>query len=422
MIRRFLFAALAASYSLAAGAGSLPMAKPESVGMSSERLQRVTEYYQGRIDEGHSAGMQILVARKGKVVLHESLGELELGSGRNVDDQSLFRIYSMTKPITATALMILYEEGHFSLNDPVAKYVPEFAELRVFAGVDESGEMILQDANRPPSIHDLLQHTAGFTYGIFGDTPVDLMYRDGDLLNPEKTLKEMIDGMAKIPLLYQPGEDYVYSMASDVQGYLIEVLSGMPADQFIRERIFEPLEMDETLTWVPANRANRLAAVHTHGDDGLLKVYESDSDPDPVQFALQEPIRFSGGGQLISTADDYFLFSQMLLNGGQLNGKRIISAATVRMMTSNRYPESIQDRLYDAGRGHGFNLKVVTDYTLVGFPASNGEFSHGGLATTHFWVDPVEELVVVLIDQYFPTSNEAMRDAAHRLVHAAIID
>ena len=180
--------------------------------------------------------------------------------------------------------------------------------------------------------------------------------------------------------------------------------------------------MDETVSWVPADKTVLFSAVHTHNDEGQLVVYTTDDDPNPLEYAFQEPARFSGGGQLISTVDDYYLFAQMLLNGGILGGHRILDPATVRMMTSNRFPESIAGRRYDAGRGHGFNLKVVTDRTLVAFPSSNGEFSHGGLATTHFWADPELQLVVVLIDQYYPTSNEELRDVAHRLIHAAIID
>ena len=406
--------------SFTALAGSLDVVRPELVGMSSERLDRVRIQFQALVDQGKSAGYQIVVARRGKVVLHESMGTLNVETGVPVSNDSLFRIFSMTKPIVATAMMILYEEGRFSLSDPISKYIPEFKDLKVYAGVDEAGQMILVDPKRPPQIHDLLQHTAGFTYGIFGDTPVDKLYRDADLLDQTLPLSDMIQKLAGIPLMFQPGEQYLYSVSADIEGYLIEQLSGMDALQFLQQRILDPLRMNETVTWVPPERAALLAEVHVTNDEGKLAIFSA--DPDPTRYAFEKPARFSGGGQLISTADDYFRFAQMLLNGGELDGARILAPLTVKMMTSNRFPSTIPDRSIDPGRGHGFHLKVVTDPTLVGFPASIGEFGHGGLATTTFWVDPELELVVVLLNQYFPTDNDQMQDLAHRLIHAAIIE
>jgi len=407
-------------WSLTALAGSLDVVRPELVGMSSERLDRVRIEFQALVDQGESSGYQIVVARRGKVVLHESMGTLNIETGVPVTNDSLFRIFSMTKPIVATAMMILYEEGRFSLSDPITKYIPEFKDLKVYAGLDEAGEMILEDPKRPPQIHDLLQHTAGFTYGIFGDTPVDKLYRDANLLDQTLPLSDMIQKLAGIPLMFQPGEQYLYSVSADIEGYLIEQFSGMDAAQFLQQRILDPLRMNETVTWVPPEHAALLAEVHVTNDEGILAIYSA--DPDPTRFALEKPARFSGGGQLISTADDYFRFAQMLLNGGELDGVRILAPLTVKMMTSNRLPLAIPDRSIDPGRGHGFHLRVVADPTLVGFPASSGEFGHGGLATTTFWVDPELELVVVLLNQYFPTGNDQMQDLAHRLIHAAIIE
>ena len=406
-----------------ASAGSLHTTKAERVGMSSEMLQRLEEKLQGLVDDEVSAGFQVVIARRGKVVFQESFGVADKSSGKAITDDTLFRIYSMTKPLVGVAMMILYEEGQYSLSDPVAKYIPAFEGIRVFAGEDDSGEMILEDAVRPPSMHDLLQHSAGLTYGVFSDTPVDKMYLDKLFVDLDVPLQSFIENLAGIPLLYQPGTRYNYSLSVDVQGYLIERLSGIDPESFIRSRILEPLGMDETMAWAPPDMAPLLSKVHTHNKEGSLVVYQDPADSViSVNDAYRKPVFFSGGAQLISTADDYWRFAQMLLNGGNLDGKRLLSPDTVEMMTSNRLPESVPGRRIGPGWGHGFNLSVVADQTLINYPVNNGEFSHGGLATTHFWTDPEQELVVVFLSQYLPSSNRPYVDLTHRLVHAAIID
>ncbi len=361
--------------------GSLPVTEPERVGMSQEELDRLHDRLQQLVDDGVSAGLQVVVARRGEVVMHDNFGLADTSSGEPITNDTLFRIYSMTKPVVGVAMMMLYEEGRFSLSDPIAKYIPEFEGVKVFAGIDQDGQMLLEDADRPPNMHDLLQHSAGLSYGLFSDTPVDQLYRDSGVLESNGSLDSFIGKLASMPLLFQPGTQYHYSLAVDVQGYLIERLSGMDPESFIRSRILEPLEMDETMAWVPADKAALLSKVHTHDDEGKLVVY---TDPDDSVFsvndAYEKPDVFSGGAQLVSTGDDYWRFAQMLLNGGTLYGERLLSPASVEMMTSNRLPDTIAGRRLGPGWGNGFNVAVVTDRTLVNYPASNGEFSHGGLA------------------------------------------
>jgi len=404
-------------------AGSLPMTKPERVGMSSEALDRLHDRLQQLVDDGVSAGLQVVVARRGEVVLRGNFGVADARSGAPITDDTLFRIYSMTKPVVGVAMMMLYEEGRFSLSDPIAKYIPAFEGVKVFAGTDQDGQMLLEDTDRPPNMHDLLQHSAGLSYGLFSDTPVDQMYRDSGVLESNGSLDSFIAKLARMPLLFQPGTQYHYSLAVDVQGYLIERLSGMDPFSFIRSRILDPLEMDETMSWVPSEKAMLLSKVHTHNDEGALVVYK---DPDNSVFsvndAYEEPVVFSGGAQLVSTGDDYWRFAQMLLNGGTLYGVRLLSPASVDMMTSNRLPESIDGRRLGPGWGQGFNVAVVTDRTLVDYPANNGEFSHGGLASTHFWVDPEQQLVVVMMSQLLPSSHAPIVDLIHRMAYAAILD
>jgi len=404
-------------------AGSLPTTEPDRVGMSTAALQRLHNRLQQLVDDGVSAGLQVVVARRGEVVMHDSFGVADTRSGEPITKDTLFRIYSMTKPVVGVAMMMLYEEGRFSLSDPIANYIPAFEGVRVFGGMNDDGQMILEDAVRPPNMHDLMQHSAGLSYGLFSDTPVDKLYRDTGVLESNGSLGSFIEKLARMPLLYQPGTRYHYSLAVDVQGYLIERLSGMDPESFIRSRILEPLEMDETMAWVPRDKAALLSKVHTHDDDGKLIVYE---DPDDSVFSVNDAYKkaavFSGGAQLVSTGDDYWRFAQMLLNGGTLYGVRLLSPASVDMMTSNRLPESIAGRRLRPGWGHGFNVDVVTDRTLVNYPTNNGEFSHGGLASTHFWVDPEQELVVVMMSQLLPSSHAPIVDIIHRMAYAAILD
>lgn len=399
-------------------AGSIELAPPEEVGMFAERLETLRKRLQQMVDDKETGGIQVLVSRHGKVVMHENYGYADAEALEPLTNDSLFRIYSMTKPVIGVAMMLLYEEGLFALGDPLAKHIPEFADLKVYAGDDEDGNPVLEDPTRQPTMHDLLQHTAGFTYGWFGDTYVDKEYGRVEVLDPESSLQDMIDKLADIPLLYQPGTRWQYSVSVDIQGYLVEKLSGQDLEPFLQERIFEPLGMDETTGWLDERQGALLAKVHTHDDSGNLIVDTGFWSGD----YYSPPGLFMGGAQLISTTEDFWRFAQMLLNGGAFNGTRLLSPLTVELMTSNRLPESVPGRRIEPGVGFGIDLGVVTDATLQMAPSSNGEFSWSGAVTTLFWVDPQQELIAILFTQYAPWDVPRYRDLMHRMVRSAIVD
>lgn len=396
-------------------AAPVEISRPEDVGMSSERLANVKRRFQDLLDDEETGGFQILVSRHGKVVLYENLGFANVEREVPVTQETLFRIYSMTKPVMGVAMMMLYEDGHYSLHDPLSKHIPEFADLHVYAGEDEEGNLILEPVKREPTIHDLLQHTAGFTYGIFTDTPVDRQYLDADLVGNGQNLQHLIDSLAGIPLLYQPGERWHYSVAVDIQGYLVEKWTGMKVGAFLKERIFDPLGMDQTMGWVPADKAALLASIYTHNGSGAREPYTGD----PHFDFFNPPNAFSGGAQLISTSDDYWRFCQMLLNGGKFGGKRLLSPLTVEMMSQHRLREPAH---MPPGRGFGFNFDVIVDNTKLDYPASNGEFSWSGLASTVFWIDPQQDLIAILLTQYLPFRGTFYNELLHRLVRAAVIE
>ncbi len=417
MRKSFLITALAAFviWHAPAFAAPLKIARPESVGMSAVRLENVARRFRELLDREESGGFQILVSRRGKIVLYENLGYANVEQKIPVTDQTLFRIYSMTKPVMGVAMMMLYEDGYYSLSDPLSKHIPEFSNLQVYAGEDEAGNLIVEPLEREPTIHDLLQHTAGFTYGVFTDTPVDRQYLDAGLIGNGNDLQYLIDTLAGIPLLYQPGERWHYSVAVDIQGYLIEKWTGEKLSAFLEERIFDPLGMDQTMGWVAPDKAPLLANIYTHNGNGVREPFTGD----PHFDFFNPPHAFSGGAQLISTSDDYWRFCQMLLNGGEFKGKRLLSPLTVEMMSQNRLrePASMSD-----GRGFGFNFDVIIDNTKLDYPASNGEYSWAGLASTIFWIDPEQELIAIMLTQYMPYRGNSYSELLHRLVRAAVID
>lgn len=306
--------------------------KPEALGFSSERLERLHGAMQREVDQKELPGIVTILARHGKVVEERTYGKKNLASSAPMTKDTLFRIYSMTKPVTGVAMMILYEEGKWRPSDPVSKYVPQFAHLKVFKGLDLNGNMILEDPVHPPTMKELMTHTAGFTYGIFGNTPVDKAYLSGKVWQSQ-SLQEMMDKLAKTPLLYQPGTRWVYSVAMDIQGYIIEKLTGQSLPDYMQQHIFGPLGMKDTGFFVPPEKRDRFATLYSPDEKGQLKV-----DPTawggPTDFAAQ-PTMPSGGGGLVSTAQDYLRFAQMLLNGGELDGVRILAPASVELMTSN---------------------------------------------------------------------------------------
>ncbi len=397
--------------------GALKLDAPEDVGMSSQRLERMAETLERLVEEKRTGGFQVLVSRHGKIVMHENFGMADIEAGRAVDDATLFRIASMTKPIVGVAMMMLYEEGYFSLQDPVSKHIPELANLKVYAGTDASGKTLLREPARAPTIHDLMQHTAGLTYGVFGDTPVDRLYNAAGVLDPRKTQQEFIETLATLPLIADPGERWIYSVATDVQGYLIEKWTGMEAGEFLRERIFEPLGMDETMAWVPPDRVEHLAAVYTHDASGKLVPTSG-----ILGDATRKPARFSGGGQLISTSDDYWRFCQMLLNGGVLDSVRLLSPKSVEMMSQDRLDGTMTIPGWIVEQGFGLNFSVVTDPAKVDYPATKGEFFWAGATTTVFYIDPENDVIAILLTQYSPFLIGEYSDLLHRYVNSAIIE
>lgn len=376
----------------------LAMAAPETVGMDSERLDRVTQRMQELVDAGELAGVVTMAARHGKIVHAEAVGyrDIEVGDSLEVDD--IFRIYSMTKPVTGVAMMILYEEGKFSLSDPVERHIPEFADLQVAVGVDDNGDFITEPTDHPMTIRELMSHTSGLTYGVFSQSTVDDLYNELDVLNKGQTLQEMIDKIASVPLRQQPGSLWHYSIGVDVQGYLVEKLSGQKFGDFLEERIFEPLGMNDTAFYVPPEKVARFAQDYTYGEDGSLVPGGGFSDM--IDYLANQTFQ-SGGGGLVSTAMDYMRFSQMLLNGGELNGVRILSPLTVKMMHTNHMPEGMPLNVFgQRGTSFGLDFEIIEDPVEAG-GVSKGEYSWRGAAGTWFWIDPAQDMVFVgMINQW----------------------
>ena len=397
---------------------TLATATPEAVGMSSERLVRLHDAMQELVEEGRLAGITTMIARHGQVVDFQTYGYRDMEAGDPMAEGAIFRIYSMSKPITGVALMMLYEEGKFRLSDPVQRFIPEFRGLQVAASWNPDGP-VLEDADHPMTIRELMTHTAGLAYGIGDPHPADRLYQREGVLDPSGTLKDMIDKLAGLPLRQQPGSRWTYSIAVDVQGYLVEVLSGRPFDEFLQERIFGPLGMVDTGFHVPAENHHRLARVYGYGEDGELRpAPTSAEEAGPRQF-LDPATFFSGGGGLVSTTMDYMRFCQMLLNGGELDGVRILSPTTVDMMSRNYLPRDMEE--YAPGQGFGLDFSVVLDPVEAG-AFSVGEYSWGGAAGTWFWIDPVEDLAFVGMIQQFGGGRPDVRSLSRRLTYAAITE
>jgi len=377
---------LSLSLSHAGHADELTVTSPEDVGMSSEKLAQLKPAVQALIDNEKIAGASVIVARKGKIVLFETFGMMDRDANKPMQPDTIFRFYSMTKPVTSVAAMILYDEGKLELDDPVSKYIPEFKSLKVYA---ESGKH--SDQLRQMSVRDLLRHTSGLTYGFFGNTPVDKMYMAKSVFDWESSLQDMVDKLSEIPLLYQPKTKWHYSVSTDVLGYIVQKVSGQSLDRFFRKRIFRPLDMKDTSFRVPRSKVERFAVCYGPKSGGGLRVVDV---PARSRY-LKKPSLFSGGGGLVSTARDYMRFCQMLLNKGQLDGKRLLRPETVEMMTTNQLPDSVR-RGNDGGFALGFSVRLKDGE----FP--KGEYGWGGMASTHFWISPRDELIVIALSQYIP--------------------
>ncbi len=389
----------------------LPVAKsPEEVGISSQRFERLRRQMKADVDSGRIPGAVLLVARNGKIASLDTVGFQERSSQKPMRSDSIFRIASMSKPITSVAIMILAEEGKLDIGAPVAQYLPEFKDVRV--GVEKAAP------KRPMSVHDLLRHTSGLTYGFFGNSPVDELYKKSTVFE-SKSLTDMVATIASLPLAHQPGEVWEYSVSTDVLGRIVEVVSGMELDAFIAERITRPLKMVDTGFYLNAAQAARLAR-----PDSATSL--SNSDP------TVKPAVLSGGGGMLSTAGDYARFCQMLLNGGELEGVRILAPKTVALMTSDQIPPAADRHssvalALDAfgptpemGTSFGLGFAVRTDPGRNPVPGSVGDFFWVGIGGTCFWVDPKEKLVTVLMIQVPEATNVSYWRQTRILVYQAL--
>jgi CubicO group peptidase (beta-lactamase class C family) len=401
-------------------------ASPESVGFDAVRLQRLDDYMAGVVSSGKVAGMTTLLARHGKVVEFRTYGKANLASGASMNRDEIFRIYSMSKPITGVAMMILFEEGKWKLDDPVTKFVPEFKDLKVLTQ-DPSGNIVLEPTRRPPTIREIMSHTAGFGYGLSDNNPVDRMFRDKRVL-ASNGLKEMIDRVATIPLKFQPGTDWSYSIGVDVQGYIVEKISGESLGQFLDEHIFKPLKMKDTAFYTGPERASRLAALYVGDPKGGGLAEASTLFGEQAPDYTKPPLMESGGGGLVSSTTDYARFCQMLLNGGELDGVRILSPATVQLMGTNVIPKDVLVKSngtagqgFNEAVGFGLDFMVVKDPRAAGTLEGKDTMSWGGAAGTWFWIDPTNDVVFVgMIQRMGGTGGEDLGSAARTLTYQAL--
>ncbi|MBL8771290.1 MAG: beta-lactamase family protein [Phenylobacterium sp.] len=405
-----------------------PAASPEALGFDSARLARLDAYMANVVNSGRVAGMTTMLARHGKVVSFKTYGKKNLTAGTPMTEDTIFRIYSMTKPITGVAMMILFEEGKWRLDDPVTRFVPEFKTLKVMTGTDGNGVPILEDMKRPPTMREIMSHTAGFGYGLQDEHPVDKMYREKRVLG-SNGLKDMIDKTATIPLVFQPGTSWRYSSSVDIQGYIVEKITGQTLGQFMQDRIFRPLKMNDTAFYVAAPKADRLAAVYAFNRD-LGKIQEADKIFDnPLPTYLQPPTMESGGGGLVSTTMDYARFCQMLLNGGVLDGARILSPASVELLGTNVIPKNVlvnsngtSGARFNEAVGFGLDFMVVNDPRAAGTLEGKGTISWGGAAGTWFWVDPTNDLFFVgMIQRLGGTGGDDLGTMARTLTYQALL-
>ena len=429
-----LLCAVALVVAPVAWAQSLQPAKPEEVGFSSQRLEKIGQAFKKEIDEGKIPGAVIMIARKGKVAYHESFGYQDkvIEAPKPMAKDTIFRIYSMTKPLASVAVMILMEDGRLQLTDPVSKFLPEFRSLQVSVPrSDPLGQptYALTTAERQPTIQDLLRHTAGLAYGEItanalvknAYTRASLFKADFDYNTTDLTAEEFVQRLAQAPLAYQPGTVWEYSLAIDVLGRVVEKVSGKRLGEFLDERLFKPLKMNDTAFSVPADKLARLAQP--------LPIDPATGNPNRLIDVSQPPKNDSGGAGAVSTASDYLRFGQMMLNGGKLDDARILSRTTVALMTSDHLPPQIRQTVQPGeqllgvqGYTFGLGFAVRKEPGIAGLPGSAGEYTWAGYAGTYFWVDPREELVGVLMTQAPGPSRAYYRRLLRQLVYQALAD
>ena len=391
-------------------------AAPESVGLSTERLERLGKAMQDDIDQKKTGGIVVLIARHGAIAYHKAFGMADIESGKKMQTDNLFRLYSMTKPVTSAALLMLYEEGKFQLTDPLDKYIPAFKNVKVFVKLDDKGEMVLEEPKRKIAIQDVFRHTAGFSYG-FDDTPVAKAYQKAGMdFAKLDSLKELVDKLATLPLLYQPGERWVYSVAHDVQAYLVEYFSGMRFDKFVQTRIIEPLGMKDAVFGIPKNYVSRYTTCYGPAKAGGI---EATDKPESSNYARYTDHPF-GGLSLSSTTTDYYLFAQMLLNRGRLGNARLLGRKAVELMTMNNLPPKVPDN-GTPGTGYGLGVSVLMDPAQNGNIGSVGQFGWGGAATTWVIIDPKEDMVALYFTQFMPMDFNVV-NRFQTLVYQTIAD
>ena len=403
-----------------------PTARPEDVGLSSSRLSKIDGWMQRLVADRKLAGLSVAVMRRGEVVYDVAAGHADLARDVPMQRDTIVRIYSMTKPLTSTAILMLYEDGHFQLDDPITRFLPYFRNMRVFTG----GSRLKYDsepAQRDITIRDLLNHTSGLTYGFMDATQVDAMYREQgiDFQTSQATLGEVVEKLATLPLLAHPGAAWNYSVATDVLGHLVAVISGQSFASFLHERVLAPLGMTDTGFQVPAEKLSRFAALYGRGADGAPHLLD---DPQTSSFAKPRKIA-SGGGGLVGTAPDYLKFCRFMLNKGELHGVRLLGRKTVELMTANHLRGDMADmgqpRFSESsysGIGFGLGFSVTLDPAKAQILGSPGEYAWGGAASTAFWIDPAEDMAVVLLTQLLPSSTYPIRRELRVLTYQAIVD
>ncbi len=400
-------------------------ARPEEVGLSTPHLARITQWMRRWVDSGKLPGLLVAIVRNDRLAWFETCGYRDVETKRAVEPDTIYRIYSMTKPITTVAALMLYEEGCFQLDDPVAKFIPAFADTRVFAGGD-ADSFTTEPLVRPVTVHDLMIHTSGLTYGFQHEHAVDALYRKRQVefnanIGP---LAGVVEAAAAQPLVFQPGTRWNYSVSTDVLGRLVEIWSGVPLDTFFDERILRPLDMRDTGFHVPEGQGDRLASSYIQADDGGLALV----DPAGESRFLEPAVTLSGGGGLVSTAADYLRFVRMLRGHGTLEGARILGRKSVELMTTNHMPGDLADmgrprfaEMPFAGIGFGLGVSVLLDPAKARILGSPGEYAWGGMASTAFWADPAEDMIVLLLTQLMPSSAYPIRRELRVLTYQALL-
>ena len=397
-----------------ASAQGLPTATPESVGLSSAQLDRVTAGLQAHIDQGHIAGVVAAVVRDGRLVYMEALGHADIEAARPMPKDAIFRLYSMTRSMTSLAAMILWEEGVFQLDDPISQYLPQFVGQRVFADAGSPDMDQTQSRDGDITVEHLLLHTSGLGSRSSG------IYRAEGVRLRSISVEQMVDNAARTPLFEDPGTNWRYGISTTILGRLVEVWSGKPLEDYLQERVFRPLGMTDTGFWVEPERADRLATVYRASREGELRPYQMEEIP-----FTEQPVLIEGGVGLVASTMDFLRFSQMFLNGGELDGNRVLQPETVTMMTVNRIPDALLPIGFGRptlGQGWGLGFSIVMDASQYAYPVNDGDFWWDGSAGTRFWIDPTENMVTIVMAQVSPASGRGFREEFKTGVDEAITE